>query len=84
MKKILAFTLLTFITNISYSQENEDASEEAPSSYILNLLTECKEYATQDEIASENLNTYLLQCINEELEASSYKLISSLPTATEE
>jgi hypothetical protein len=79
MKKILAFTLLALFTNIAYSQDNDSDLEEAPSSYLLNLLTECQEYATQDEIALENLNTYLLQCINEELEASSYKLISTLP-----
>tara|TARA_R110001583_G_scaffold561_4_gene4984 strand:- start:11144 stop:11392 length:249 start_codon:yes stop_codon:yes gene_type:complete len=79
MKKILAFTLLVLFTNISYSEEEKPTLEDAPKSYLLNLLAECKEYATQEEVTGQNLNTYLLQCINEELEASYYKPIKTLP-----
>jgi len=80
MKKIVAFTLLALFTNIACSQDNDNELEDAPKSYIQNLFSECKEYAELEEVASENLNTYLLHCINEELETSFYKRISSLPT----
>jgi hypothetical protein len=80
MKKIIAFTLLALFNNIAYSQGEEVASEEAPNGHVQNLLIECKQYATQDEITEENLNSYLLQCINEELENSFYKKITTLPT----
>lgn len=79
MKKTLAFTLLVLFSNISYSEEEKPVLEDAPKSYLLSLLSECNEYATQEEVAEQNLNTYLLQCINEELEASYYKPINVLP-----
>ena len=84
MKKIITFALLTMISPLSYSQDNETDSQElqdAPKSYLLNLLSECQEYGALEDIAQENINTYLLQCINEELEASFYNPIGSLPTA---
>ena len=80
MKKIIAFTLLVLFNNIAFSEEEKESLDEAPKSYLVNLLSECKEYASQEDIAAENLNTYLLACINEELEASYYKLITTLPT----
>lgn len=79
MKKLLVFTLLATFANIGYSQNSISASEDAPKSYLLNLLSECKEYAAVEEITEQNLNAYLLQCINEELEASYYKNINKLP-----
>ena len=79
MKKTLAFTLLVLFSNMSYSEEEKPVLEEAPNSYLLSLVAECSEYATQEEVAEQQLNSYLLQCVNEELEASYYKPISTLP-----
>lgn len=79
MKKTLAFTLLVLLSNMSYSEEEKPVLEDAPKSYLLSLLSDCNEYATQEEVGADKLNAYLLQCINEELEASYYKSISALP-----
>lgn len=79
MKKTLAITLLVLFSNMSYSEEEKPVLEDAPKSYLLSLLSDCNEYATQEEVGADKLNAYLLQCINEELEASYYKSISALP-----
>ena len=79
MKKTLAFTLLVLFSNMSYSEEEKPVLEDAPKTYLLSLLADCNEYATQEEVDADKLNAYLLQCINEVLEASYYKPISTLP-----
>lgn len=72
--------MLTLFATAAFCEEEKDNLDEAPKSYLVNLLSECKEYASHEDITEENLSTYLLACINEELEASYYKQISSLPT----
>jgi len=80
MKKlILAFTLLTLSSTFVYSEETETELMDASKDYILTLLSMCKSYAQEDEISKEDMQNYLLTCINDELADSFYKPISALP-----
>jgi len=80
MKKvILALIVLPLIFNIAYSEEAKEELEKAPNFYLLNLLYGCKLDATQDEVKEDNLNKYLITCINDELESAGYQLINVLP-----
>tara|TARA_B100000809_G_scaffold174733_1_gene172015 strand:- start:2056 stop:2223 length:168 start_codon:yes stop_codon:yes gene_type:complete len=52
---------------------------EASKSYVISLVSLCKDYAKEDEVEKANLNAYLLTCVNDELESSYYKPIEVLP-----
>ena len=80
MKKIiLALALLTLTSNLAYSEEAATELMAAPTDYVLSLLSQCKEYAIEDEVSEADMNKYLLTCINDELADSYYKPIKVLP-----
>jgi hypothetical protein len=80
MKKlILAFALLALTSNAAFGQEDEPELMAAPSEYVVSLLAQCKDDAVEDEITTSEMNSYLLTCINDELEASYYMAIKVLP-----
>jgi hypothetical protein len=79
-KTILMLTLLTLSSSYAYSEEaSEPELMEASKSYVISLVSLCKDYAKEDEIEKANLNAYLLTCVNDELESSYYKPIKALP-----
>lgn len=61
-----------------YANE-EDTLQEAPKEVIEQALQACRSFAVEDEVMSEDLNAYLLDCVNDELEANDYKKIAQLP-----
>jgi len=82
MKKlitVLTIALLTLSSNFAYSEDAEPEKMEADKAYVMSLLTQCKEYAIEDEVTQSDMTKYLLTCINEELELGHYKLITALP-----
>tara|TARA_B110000467_G_C18277963_1_gene456686 strand:+ start:631 stop:882 length:252 start_codon:yes stop_codon:yes gene_type:complete len=79
-KTILMLTLLTLSSSFAYSEEaSEPELMEASENYVISLVEVCKNYAIEDEVDKENLNAYLLTCVNDELESSYYKPIKVLP-----
>ena len=85
MKKImLVLTLLTLTSNFVYSEENEAEKMVADEAYVMSLFRLCKGYAQDDEVAQTDMNSYLLTCINDELEEGDYKLINVLPKNEDE
>ena len=81
---MLVLTLLTLTSNFAYSEENEQEKMEADEGYVIGLLRLCKSYAQDDEVAQTAMNTFLLTCINDELEEGDYKLINVLPKNEDE
>jgi len=82
MKKlILAFAVMALTSNAAFSQDDETDLMAASPEYILGLLEQCKSDAVEDEITKPEMNSYLLTCINDELEASYYEPIKVLPKA---
>ena len=80
MKKIiLTLALLTLAPSIAHSEETEPDLMEAPAEYVMGLLRLCKSYATDDVVLEVKMTNYLLTCINDELEESDYKRITTLP-----
>jgi thioredoxin-related protein len=86
MKKIiivLSLALLTLSANFAHSEELNVESDSqkivATDDYVLSLLTECNDYAKEDEISESDMTVYLLSCINEELESGYYLPIKVLP-----
>lgn len=80
MKKIiLVLAMLTLNTAFANNEENEPEIMTASEEYVLSLLQVCKDYANEDEISQDELNRYLLVCINDELESSFYAPIKALP-----
>jgi hypothetical protein len=85
MKKLLlVLTLLTLTSNLAYSEENEQEKMKADEGYVISLVRVCKSFAQDDEVAQTAMNTYLLTCINDELEEGDYKLINVLPKNEDE
>ncbi|XQW86207.1 hypothetical protein ACOYR1_05625 [Thalassotalea piscium] len=78
-KTLLACMLLTFASSATYAEEGEVVLKQAPKEYVLALLKTCQEYAIEDEVAKDELDTYLLTCINDDLESEDYVSIKVLP-----
>jgi hypothetical protein len=57
--------------------ENEKLPE-APKKLVKELKTECKEYAIDEEVPKNTLNQYLLECINQELNITGYRMLKKL------
>jgi hypothetical protein len=86
MKKLIAvltLTLLTLSSNFAYSEDSEPEKMEADAEYVMSLLRLCKGYAQDDGVEKASMNSYLLTCINDELEEADYKLITALPKEDE-
>lgn len=80
MKKlILALAVMALTSNAAFGQEDEPELMAASSEYVISLLAQCKDDAVEDEITASEMNSYLLNCINDELEASYYMPIKLLP-----
>jgi hypothetical protein len=78
---VLSLALLTLSANSVHSEEleSEPAKMEATEDYVLSLVTYCKDYAQEDEVSESDMTTYLLSCINDELESGYYLPIKVLP-----
>jgi hypothetical protein len=87
MKKlitVLTIALLTLSSNLAYSEDSEPEKMEADAEYVMSLLRLCKGYAQDDGVEKLAMNSYLLTCINDELEEADYKLITVLPKDKDE
>ena len=82
MKKLLLVTFFIGLASISTVTFADDAElEQAPATYIQSLMAMCKEDATEDDVPAKELESYLLECINDDLSANDYNTITSLPSA---
>ncbi|ARD43447.1 hypothetical protein [Colwellia sp. PAMC 21821] len=82
MKKfILALAVVALTSNTAFGQDDAPELMAASPEYVLSLLAQCKNDAAEDEISTSEMNSYLLTCINDELEASFYEPIKVLPKA---
>lgn len=80
MKKIiLACMMLSLASSASFAQDDEVELKQAPKEHVLALLKSCQNYAVEDETAKDELDAYLLSCINDELESEDYFPIKALP-----
>jgi len=80
MKKlILALAVMALTSTAAFSQDEEPELMAASPDYIMSLYEQCKSDAVEDEVSESEMNSYLLTCINDELEASYYELIKVLP-----
>lgn len=91
MKKlVVVFGIITFST-FAYSQENEDFSfdefssesetellPKAPSDTLNSAKELCKSWATEDEVTGDQLASYMMRCVNEELEYQGYSPVASI------
>lgn len=80
-KTLLACMLLTLVSSTSFAEENDVELKQAPKEHVLALLKTCQSYAAEDETAKDELDAYLLSCINDELESEDYFPIKALPKA---
>jgi hypothetical protein len=79
MKKSLTILALLAVFSLPVFSAEEEALQDAPADYIKSVLETCKAYAVEDEVDAKDLETYLLECVNEDLEANNYKLLKALP-----
>lgn len=80
MKKLLLVTLLTAVSTFTFADEDNEGTEQASAAYIQSILTVCKQDAAEDEVSAEELNNYLLECVNDDLVSNDYNPIDSLPS----
>lgn len=79
MKNIILVTMFALLSIPLFADEDV-ALTDAPKSFIEQAIAECKTYAVEDEVEeAEELNAYLLRCVNDLLQANDYKEIETLP-----
>ncbi|MCG7533433.1 MULTISPECIES: hypothetical protein [Pseudoalteromonas] len=52
--------------------------QSAPASLVAELTQMCVEWAQDDEVATDALRQYVLQCVNEELSAGGYMAVTEV------
>jgi hypothetical protein len=72
-KQLLIATICSLLSFAAIAEEGK----EAPKMVIADYIELCTTYA-QDDGISENLDSYLLDCVNTELKGSGYKEVKSL------
>ncbi|MFT5452424.1 MAG: hypothetical protein ACI9N9_001916 [Enterobacterales bacterium] len=76
IKNILLVVLLSSFATVVTADEEKTI---APKSVVDETITLCKQYATEDAVAEDKLNEYMLTCVNDELDDSDYQKIPKLP-----
>ena len=79
MIKKLFVAAFILVTSLSAVAEDEVKLTQASETYINSVLDVCKKYAQEDEIKSEELTAYLLECLNDDLEVNNYIKVKELP-----
>lgn len=81
-KRLMVLAIAFFSLNnvMANEQENDsvEALSEAPKSIINEIKTDCKIWASEDEISTEKMPKYMLKCVNLELEMQGYKKLKKL------
>lgn len=72
---IAALLAAMMLTSSLYAEEE---LREAPMVILESIKANCQGYAEEDGVAAEELNSYLLKCINEELSDLEYRAITKL------
>ena len=73
MKKVL-FALVVLASFSCVAGEQKVASKDA----IDAAVSLCKGYATEDGVSSDELASYLLSCVNDELEQQGYQAVAKI------
>ncbi|WP_194867410.1 hypothetical protein [Pseudoalteromonas sp. PPB1] len=74
---LASFVLAATLTSIS-AVADDVQQQSAPASLIAELTQMCVEWAQDDEVATDALRQYVLQCVNEELTASGYLTVTEV------
>ncbi|KAF7786272.1 hypothetical protein PRUB_a0782 [Pseudoalteromonas rubra] len=74
---LASFVLAATLTPTSVVAD-EVQQQSAPASLIAELTHMCVEWAQDDEVATDALRQYVLQCVNEELSASDYMTVTDV------
>jgi len=70
--------VLGLVTMIAGSLWAEEELQEAPAVILDSVKASCRTYAEEDEVKAEDLDAYLLKCINEELSDLEYRAIAKV------
>ncbi|TQV77408.1 hypothetical protein FLL45_05540 [Aliikangiella marina] len=74
MKTIFTLFALVIALNVTATGSGQPAPKEVLDEYI----ETCKEYALEDGVTAERLEVYMLECVNEDLEANDYQRIDKI------
>jgi len=75
MKKLLLTALLSVgLTTSVFAVE----LPEAPKEVITQAIEDCKAWAKEDEIAKDELYSYVLNCVNSDLTDQEYKTVKKI------
>ena len=72
MKTFIIALLLVTAFGASAFNERAVASQE----HLKEFVETCKRYAVEDEIRTDELKKYILDCVNEELEANGFAKVT--------
>ena len=78
MKNIILVTGFCLLSTSVFASDDIELTE-APSSFVEEALMMCNEFAQDEDIKAEELDAFLLECVNDELEESDYKKLAKLP-----
>ncbi|WP_444996525.1 hypothetical protein [Aliikangiella sp. IMCC44359] len=75
MKKLISLFVITMTMFNAIADSDKPV---APAEVIEEIKIECEAYAKDDQVKPEDQKSYVLICVNEELEARGYQSIESL------
>ncbi len=83
MKKNLLFTMALLVSANVLAQTTSDLPADrtlisAPEESIQAAIEQCEKWAKEDGIKEADLNTYLLDCVNQELDVQDYLPVEAL------
>jgi hypothetical protein len=72
-------TLLSLFGVFVLSVNAETELQEAPISVVRDFVNLCSEYSVEEGVKKDDLNAYLLDCVNAELQEQDWKKVDKLP-----
>ena len=76
-KALLALIVAPFFVLSAANAVANDATD-ASAETIQEFTEMCVSWAKEDDVSNEELNAYVLKCVNDELESEGYKKVSSV------
>ena len=71
-------TLLSIMGMIVFSVNADTELPEAPTSVVKDFIHLCTEYSIEEGVNKDDLDAYLLDCVNSDLEEDGWKKIEKL------
>ena len=75
LKKMVIALVLSFSAATAWAYDDKPA---APKDVVDSIVEQCKQYASEDGVKAEDMDSYVLSCVNDELDDQGYAKVDKL------